>query len=183
MQLFLSSLILFCTLTFVSLELTFIKTEPSVGSIFGRPYNARPFVPRFPGTQPSTADVAEVPARPTPERGVFPNDRTSAGSSDLIWNKPNRWEKEKAANQRFNMTRVQSIDAECQNDYMKIRLRFNGSFSGIIYSTGENLNAILITFNDVFVIIKYCCFKDLHTIHCASTSTGPVVITTSSTFS
>ena len=144
-----------------------------MGSIFGRPYNGRPFVPRFPVTLPVTSPA--VPARSTTERDfvVSPNfqrpssslldsERTSISPPDLTWNKPSRWEKEKAANQRLNMTyadqisikcptftrlvilfplklnrRVQSVDAECQNDYMKIRLRFNGSFSGIIYSTGE----------------------------------------------
>ena len=41
------------------------------------------------------------PQRPTP------NPDGEVPSPDH-WNKPNRWEKEKAANQRFNMTRVLS---------------------------------------------------------------------------
>lgn len=28
------------------------------------------------------------------------------------------------------------IEAECQDDYMKIRIGFNGSFSGLVYSAG-----------------------------------------------
>ncbi|CAG7732820.1 unnamed protein product, partial [Allacma fusca] len=36
----------------------------------------------------------------------------------------------------FNMTRVQHIEAECQDDFMKIRVAFNGSFQGLIYSSG-----------------------------------------------
>ncbi|ODM91629.1 Cuticlin-1 [Orchesella cincta] len=36
----------------------------------------------------------------------------------------------------FNMTRVQHIEAECQDDFMKIRVLFNGSFHGLIYSSG-----------------------------------------------
>ncbi|KAL9901807.1 uncharacterized protein ACN2A1_003467 isoform 1-T1 [Glossina fuscipes fuscipes] len=36
----------------------------------------------------------------------------------------------------FNSTRVQHIEAECQDDYMKIRIGFNGSFSGLVYSAG-----------------------------------------------
>lgn len=28
------------------------------------------------------------------------------------------------------------IEAECQDDYMKIRIGFNGSFSGLLYSAG-----------------------------------------------
>nr|CAH0103653.1 unnamed protein product [Daphnia galeata] len=106
-------------------------TETSVGSIFGRPYNARPFgLPPRPTTNDQGLGLfPSFPQRPTP------NPDGEVPSPDH-WNKPNRWEKEKAANQRFNMTRVLNIEAECQNDYMKIKLRFNGSFSGIIYSTG-----------------------------------------------
>jgi hypothetical protein len=29
------------------------------------------------------------------------------------------------------------IEAECQDDYMKIRIGFNGSFSGLLYSSGN----------------------------------------------
>lgn len=105
-------------------------TETSVGSIFGRPYNARPFglPPR-----PTTTDQGLFPS--FPQRPI-PSPDGEVPTPDISWNKPNRWEKEKAANQRLNMTRVLNIEAECQNDYMKIKLRFNGSFSGIIYSTG-----------------------------------------------
>jgi len=28
------------------------------------------------------------------------------------------------------------IEAECQDDYMKIRIGFNGSFTGLLYSSG-----------------------------------------------
>lgn len=31
---------------------------------------------------------------------------------------------------------VADIEAECQDDYMKIRVGFNGSFSGLLYSSG-----------------------------------------------
>ncbi|KAK9681161.1 Zona pellucida-like domain, partial [Popillia japonica] len=37
---------------------------------------------------------------------------------------------------RFNATKVQHIEAECQDDYMKIRIGFNGSFTGLVYSAG-----------------------------------------------
>ncbi|XP_021920364.1 uncharacterized protein LOC110830143 [Zootermopsis nevadensis] len=37
---------------------------------------------------------------------------------------------------RSNTTRVQHIEAECQDDYMKIRIGFNGSFTGLLYSSG-----------------------------------------------
>jgi hypothetical protein len=29
------------------------------------------------------------------------------------------------------------IEAECQDDYMKIRIGFNGSFAGLLYSSGN----------------------------------------------
>lgn len=31
------------------------------------------------------------------------------------------------------------IEAECQDDYMKIRIGFNGTFTGLLYSAGEFL--------------------------------------------
>lgn len=31
------------------------------------------------------------------------------------------------------------IEAECQDDYMKIRIGFNGSFHGLLYSSGKLL--------------------------------------------
>ncbi|KAF4524285.1 hypothetical protein B566_EDAN012048 [Ephemera danica] len=37
---------------------------------------------------------------------------------------------------RHNYSRVQHIEAECQDDFMKIRVGFNGSFSGVLYSSG-----------------------------------------------
>jgi hypothetical protein len=30
------------------------------------------------------------------------------------------------------------IEAECQDDYMKIRIGFNGSFAGLLYSSGTS---------------------------------------------
>nr|NP_647901.1 uncharacterized protein Dmel_CG15020 [Drosophila melanogaster]AAF47899.1 uncharacterized protein Dmel_CG15020 [Drosophila melanogaster] len=47
------------------------------------------------------------------------------------------WDQEYAGHQhQHNGTRVQHIEAECQDDYMKIRIGFNGSFSGLLYSAG-----------------------------------------------
>ncbi|XP_043646885.1 uncharacterized protein LOC122615816 [Drosophila teissieri] len=47
------------------------------------------------------------------------------------------WDQEYAGHQHQpNGTRVQHIEAECQDDYMKIRIGFNGSFSGLLYSAG-----------------------------------------------
>lgn len=41
------------------------------------------------------------------------------------------------------------IEAECQDDYMKIRIGFNGTFTGLVYSAGTTHTL----FNDVMVII------------------------------
>ncbi|XP_064543520.1 uncharacterized protein LOC135432008 [Drosophila montana] len=47
------------------------------------------------------------------------------------------WEQDYSGQQyTHNSTRVQHIEAECQDDYMKIRIGFNGSFSGLLYSAG-----------------------------------------------
>ncbi|XP_018907087.1 uncharacterized protein [Bemisia tabaci] len=43
------------------------------------------------------------------------------------------WDERRAGS---NKTRVQHIEAECQDDYMKIRIGFNGSFGGLLYSSG-----------------------------------------------
>ncbi|KAL0268361.1 UNVERIFIED_CONTAM: hypothetical protein PYX00_010335 [Menopon gallinae] len=45
------------------------------------------------------------------------------------------WDRE-SRRHRNNFTRVQHIEAECQDDYMKIRVGFNGSFAGLLYSSG-----------------------------------------------
>jgi hypothetical protein len=39
------------------------------------------------------------------------------------------------------------IEAECQDDYMKIRIGFNGSFTGLLYSSGKSNEQTPITEN------------------------------------
>lgn len=34
------------------------------------------------------------------------------------------------------------IEAECQDDFMKIRIGFNGSFTGLLYSAGMEFCAL-----------------------------------------
>ncbi|XP_054734958.1 uncharacterized protein LOC129242377 [Anastrepha obliqua] len=46
------------------------------------------------------------------------------------------WERDYNKHFSFNTTRVQHIEAECQDDYMKIRIGFNATFSGLVYSAG-----------------------------------------------
>ncbi|XP_046806946.1 uncharacterized protein LOC111687941 isoform X2 [Lucilia cuprina] len=46
------------------------------------------------------------------------------------------WDRDYSKQFGLNNTRVQHIEAECQDDYMKIRIGFNGSFSGLVYSAG-----------------------------------------------
>lgn len=116
------------------------QDSEKVGSLFGRPYSW-PFQLRQPAEHATPAGPTLMPAEqgliPVPLRSPSPTLPPASDTDDGIgWIKPNRWEKEKASNQRLNMTRVLGIEAECQNDYMKIRMRFNGSFTGLIYSTG-----------------------------------------------
>ncbi|CAG9583278.1 unnamed protein product [Danaus chrysippus] len=54
---------------------------------------------------------------------------------DSSWREPPAWEREYRRH-RTNGSRVQYIEAECQDDFMKIRVGFNGSFSGLVYSAG-----------------------------------------------
>ncbi|KAG6450201.1 hypothetical protein O3G_MSEX006428 [Manduca sexta] len=55
--------------------------------------------------------------------------------ADTAWREPPAWEREYRKH-RTNGSRVQYIEAECQDDFMKIRVGFNGSFSGLVYSAG-----------------------------------------------
>ncbi|XP_017779572.1 PREDICTED: uncharacterized protein LOC108564882 [Nicrophorus vespilloides] len=66
-----------------------------------------------------------------------PSLRTRAPNVDEDWRLPNvdTWDRE-YRRFRFNTTRVQHIEAECQDDYMKIRVGFNGTFTGLVYSAG-----------------------------------------------
>uniref|UniRef100_A0A182N7Q1 ZP domain-containing protein n=1 Tax=Anopheles dirus TaxID=7168 RepID=A0A182N7Q1_9DIPT len=57
------------------------------------------------------------------------------GDIDAAW-RPDPWDRDYNRRYRFNNTRVQHIEAECQDDYMKIRIGFNGSFNGLLYSSG-----------------------------------------------
>uniref|UniRef100_A0A182M3X0 Uncharacterized protein n=1 Tax=Anopheles culicifacies TaxID=139723 RepID=A0A182M3X0_9DIPT len=58
------------------------------------------------------------------------------GDIDAAW-RPDPWDRDYNRRYRFNNTRVQHIEAECQDDYMKIRIGFNGSFNGLLYSSGK----------------------------------------------
>ncbi|XP_037044683.1 uncharacterized protein LOC119080431 [Bradysia coprophila] len=55
---------------------------------------------------------------------------------DLETWRPDPWDRDYNHRHRYNTTRVQHIEAECQDDYMKIRVGFNGSFTGLLYSAG-----------------------------------------------
>ncbi|XP_038212669.1 uncharacterized protein LOC119832916 isoform X2 [Zerene cesonia] len=56
-------------------------------------------------------------------------------AAEAAWREPPAWEREYRRH-RTNGSRVQYIEAECQDDFMKIRVGFNGSFSGLVYSAG-----------------------------------------------
>uniref|UniRef100_A0ABD2W679 ZP domain-containing protein n=1 Tax=Trichogramma kaykai TaxID=54128 RepID=A0ABD2W679_9HYME len=60
----------------------------------------------------------------------------SGTATEEDWRRhPESWDREHRR-YRPNTTRVQHIEAECQDDYMKIRIGFNGSFNGLLYSAG-----------------------------------------------
>ncbi|XP_019868906.1 uncharacterized protein LOC109597597 isoform X2 [Aethina tumida] len=62
--------------------------------------------------------------------------RTLPTAPEEEWHQPiETWDRE-YRRFRFNNTRVQHIEAECQDDYMKIRVGFNGTFTGLVYSAG-----------------------------------------------
>ncbi|XP_023012241.1 uncharacterized protein [Leptinotarsa decemlineata] len=75
-----------------------------------------------------TSDYVPVPSL----RSINPQ----TAEDDIDWQHPlDTWDRE-YRRFRFNNTRVQHIEAECQDDYMKIRVGFNGTFSGLVYSAG-----------------------------------------------
>lgn len=63
-----------------------------------------------------------------------------AGQDLEAW-RPELWDRDYNRRYRYNNTRVQHIEAECQDDYMKIRIGFNGTFTGLLYSAGKLLQA------------------------------------------
>ncbi|XP_049299514.1 uncharacterized protein LOC125772134 isoform X2 [Anopheles funestus] len=79
------------------------------------------------GYIPLTALQSSHPRLPPPP--VYGSD------IDAAW-RPDPWDRDYNRRYRFNNTRVQHIEAECQDDYMKIRIGFNGSFNGLLYSSG-----------------------------------------------
>ncbi|XP_068247193.1 uncharacterized protein [Palaemon carinicauda] len=62
-----------------------------------------------------------------------------------------------------NMTRVTHIEAECQDDFMRIQVQFNGTFTGLIYSSGYAYDGDCIYVNgsgrpvyDFFIQLNRC---------------------------
>lgn len=62
-----------------------------------------------------------------------------------------------------NMTRVLNIEAECQDEFMKIHVQFNGSFHGLVYSSGYAYDGDCIYVNgtgrfayDFFIQLNRC---------------------------
>ncbi|KAK0171585.1 hypothetical protein PV328_005022 [Microctonus aethiopoides] len=74
--------------------------------------------------------------------GVIGSGTTSADANeDDEWDRhPETWDREHRR-YRPNTTRVRHIEAECQDDYMKIRIDFNGSFTGLLYSAGYSYDS------------------------------------------
>ncbi|XP_069692527.1 uncharacterized protein [Periplaneta americana] len=61
--------------------------------------------------------------------------RSRPGGGELDYRPVETWDRD-YGRRRGNTTRVQHIEAECQDDYMTIRIGFNGSFAGLLYSSG-----------------------------------------------
>ncbi|ENN80036.1 hypothetical protein YQE_03513, partial [Dendroctonus ponderosae] len=79
----------------------------------------------FIGENPNYVPIPALRTRATPP-----------SEEDSDWQNPlDTWDRE-YRRVRFNNTKVQHIEAECQDDYMKIRVGFNGTFSGLVYSAG-----------------------------------------------
>ncbi|XP_044745963.1 uncharacterized protein LOC123307640 isoform X2 [Coccinella septempunctata] len=71
-----------------------------------------------------------VPLPPVGDREI------PSAPEEVDWKLPvDTWDRE-YRKFRHNTTRVQHIEAECQDDYMKIRVGFNGTFNGLVYSAG-----------------------------------------------
>ncbi|CAF4875975.1 unnamed protein product [Pieris macdunnoughi] len=100
--------------------------------------------PTRPLTRKNQTRLALKPDGSDQDPVVFLSDKNSyipvsikprSPSSEPSWREPPAWERE-YRRQRTNGSRVQYIEAECQDDFMKIRVGFNGSFSGLVYSAG-----------------------------------------------
>ncbi|KAL7049562.1 hypothetical protein ACKWTF_003764 [Chironomus riparius] len=75
-----------------------------------------------------------VPLNPLRGPAVLP-PHLYAGADLEAW-RPELWDRDYNRRYRYNNTKVQHIEAECQDDYMKIRIGFNGTFNGLLYSSG-----------------------------------------------
>ncbi|CAH4036757.1 unnamed protein product [Pieris brassicae] len=100
--------------------------------------------PTRPLTRKNQTRLALRPDGSEQDPVVFLSDKNSyipvsikprSPSPEPSWREPPAWERE-YRRQRTNGSRVQYIEAECQDDFMKIRVGFNGSFSGLVYSAG-----------------------------------------------
>uniref|UniRef100_A0A1B0D5E8 Uncharacterized protein n=1 Tax=Phlebotomus papatasi TaxID=29031 RepID=A0A1B0D5E8_PHLPP len=77
-----------------------------------------------------------IPVTPIRTRIPAATSYHTGAAVDLESWRPDLWDRDYTRRYRFNNTRVQHIEAECQDDYMKIRIGFNGSFAGLLYSAG-----------------------------------------------
>ncbi|KAF5287985.1 hypothetical protein FQA39_LY15567 [Lamprigera yunnana] len=97
---------------------------------------------------------------------------------DLDWQHPvETWDRE-YRRFRWNNTKVQHIEAECQDDYMKIRVGFNGTFTGLVYSAGTNLFEQFRTFSSFSLSCYVLFYLRKLAINSLIVATGnPVVFT------
>ncbi|CAB3365611.1 Hypothetical predicted protein [Cloeon dipterum] len=98
----------------------------------GSEHNSVVFVAEGTGYVPVTQLRSRVPAQFRPSAPS--TTATATNEQDGVeWAAAQTWERRHFGN---NHSRVQHIEAECQDDYMKIRVGFNGSFQGLLYSSG-----------------------------------------------
>ncbi|CAG0903190.1 unnamed protein product [Darwinula stevensoni] len=86
--------------------------------------------------------------------GVYTNGLTGEKGTGGDWNfrgpgigNALGWTDRGSYTRRLNMTRVEHIEAECQDDFMKLYVRFNGTFAGLIYSSGYSYDPDCIYIN------------------------------------
>ncbi|XP_011497135.1 PREDICTED: uncharacterized protein LOC105361589 [Ceratosolen solmsi marchali] len=78
-----------------------------------------------------------LPSSSTADHSILEYDGTDITTEEDWRRHPESWDIDREHRRyRPNTTRVQHIEAECQDDYMKIRIGFNGSFNGLLYSAG-----------------------------------------------
>ncbi|XP_042889624.1 uncharacterized protein LOC122264663 [Penaeus japonicus] len=130
------------------------RSNPEIGSRHStaiyRPDHYRPLPPRQPPMRNYKPSSGLQGASVIDKEDIFANNIYSGGPGSF--KRPHR-----------NLTRVTHIEAECQDDFMRIHVQFNGSFSGLVYSSGYAYDGDCIYVNgsgrgtyDFFIQLNRC---------------------------